>query len=201
MKRVVVSVGVLLLYAGAVFATEYRSAFGFAASIPDDWLVLTKRALIENPALADVKGANVGSLSAERFKELMVRVEGGSLEVLFNRTTSDEAFADNINVIVRNGQIPTSREKLAQSCEAFSTKLAKSAGRPLAVARCESRNVGAFNAVYLEYEGVVAGTVTMQYQIQRPNNQLLQVTATCKRASLDKVGAEFADFVRSITFS
>ena len=202
MRRVVVLVGVLLLLAGAVFAKEYQSSFGFAASIPDDWLVLTKKALADNPALGDVNGANVGgSLSAERFKELMGRVEKGSLEVLFSRATSDAAFADNINVIVRNGQIPVSQEKLAQACEAFSAKLAKSAGRPLAVAHCESRDVGAFKAVYLEYEGVVAGTVTMQYQIQRPNNQLLQVTATCKRTSLDKIGAEFGDFVKSINFS
>ena len=131
----------------------------------------------------------------------MARVEKGSVEMLYSRSTSDAAFADNINVLVRPGQIPASQDKLAQACQAFSAKLAKTAGRPLAVAHCEGREAGGFKAVYLEYEGVVPGTVTMQYQIQRPNNELLQVTATCKQASLEKIRAEFGEFVRSITFS
>jgi hypothetical protein len=201
MKRVVASVCVLLVWAGAVFAKEYQSSFGFAASIPDDWLILTKQAVNENPALVDVKGAQLASVNPDRFRELMARVESGSVEMLFSRTTSDAAFADNINVMVRHGQIPVFRDRLAQACEGFSAKLAKTAGRTLAVVHCESRDLGTFKAVYLEYEGVVAGTVTMQYQIQRPNNELLQVTATCRQASLEKVRSEFDEIVRAIRFS
>jgi hypothetical protein len=201
MKRVVASLGVFLVCAGSVYAREYQSLFGFAASIPDDWVVLTKQAVKENPALLDVTGSQLGSITPERLKELMAKIEKGSLEMMFSRATSDAVFADNINVLVRSGQIPVSPDKLAQACEAFSAKLAKTAGRALAVAHCEGREAGGFKAVYLEYEGVIPGTVTMQYQIQRPNNALLQMTATCKQASLEKVRAEFGEFVRSIRFS
>lgn len=200
MKRIVVSVGVLLLCTGAAFAKEYQSSFGFAASIQDDWVVLTRQAVRENPALLDVSGSQLASITPERLKDLMARIEKGSLEMMFSRTTSDAVFADNINVLVRSGQIPVSPDKLAKACEAFSAKLGKSAGRALAVAQCETRDPGGFKAVYLEYEGIVPGTVTMQYQIQRPNNELLQVTATCKQASLEKVRAAFDEFVRSIRF-
>jgi len=41
----------------------------------------------------------------------------------------------------------------------------------------------------------------MQYQIPRPNNKLLLVTATCKQGSLDKIRPEFEEIVRSIRFS
>jgi hypothetical protein len=201
MKRVVASLGVLLVCSGVVYAKDYQSSFGFAASIPDDWVVLSKQAVRENPALADASGSQLAGMTPERFKDLMARIEKGSLEMMYSRSTSDAAFADNINVLVRPGQIPASADRLAQSCEAFSAKLAKAAGRALAVAHCEGREAGGFKAVYLEYEGVVAGTVTMQYQIQRPNNELLQVTATCKQASLEKVRTEFGEFVRSIRFS
>ena len=48
---------------------------------------------------------------------------------------------------------------------------------------------------------MVAGTVTMQYQIPRPNNEVLLVTATCKQASVEKIRPEFEEIVRSIRFS
>jgi len=201
MKRVVASLGLLLLCTGAVDAREYQSSFGFAASIPDDWVVLTKQAVKDNPALLDASGSQLAGMSPERFKELIAKVEKGSLEMMYSRSTSDAAFADNINVLVRPGQIPASADKLAQACQAFSAKLAKAAGRALAVTHCEGREAGGFKAVYLQYEGVVPGTVTMQYQIQRPNNELLQVTATCKQASLEKIRSEFGEFVRSMSFS
>ena len=81
MKRVVASLGLLLLCTGAVDAREYQSSFGFAASIPDDWVVLTKQAVKDNPALLDASGSQLAGMSPERFKELIAKVEKGSLEM------------------------------------------------------------------------------------------------------------------------
>jgi hypothetical protein len=198
MKRVVASVLVLLGWAVAARATDYQSSFGFTLSIPDDWLVLTKQAIKENAAFTDAQDAKVGKVNPELLKNLKAKVESGSIEMFFDRTTSDVTFADNINVMVRRGQIPDAPDKVQQVCDAYPAKLAKYAGRNLAVVRCETRNLGTTEAMYVEYEGIVAGTVTMQYQIPRPNNELLLVTATCKQASLEKIRTEFEAMVRSI---
>jgi hypothetical protein len=198
MKRVVASVLVLLGWAVAARATDYQSSFGFTLSIPDDWLVLTKQAIKENAAFTDARNAKVGKIDLERLKDLRAKVESGSIEMFFDRTTSDVTFADNINVMVRRGQIPDAPDKVQQVCDAYPARLAKYAGRNLAVVRCETRGLGAIETMYVEFEGVVAGTVTMQYQIPRPNNELLLVTATCKQASLEKIRSEFEAMVRSI---
>lgn len=200
MKRVVASVLVLLGWVVAAHATDYQSSFGFTLSIPDGWLVLTKQAIKDNAALTDAQDAKVGRINPELLKDLKAKVESGSIEIFFDRTTSDVTFADNINVMVRRGQIPGAPDLVRQVCDAYPAKLAKYAGRNLAVVRCETQDLGTAKTMYVEYEGVVAGTVTMQYQIPRPNNELLLVTATCKQASLEKIRTEFEAIVRSIRF-
>jgi len=201
MRGFSISTVMALVLVSAAGAKEYRSSFGFTINVPDNWLVLTKQAIAENAALASAPDTKVGSINPDVLKELKAKVESGSIEMFFDRTTSDATFADNINVLVKHGQAPASPDRVRQTCDAYPGLLARYAGRTLGVERCESREIGDSKAFYVEYEGVVAGTVTMQYQISRPDNQLLLVTATCKRGSVEKVRPEFEDIVRSIRMS
>ena len=202
MKRVVASAVVLLMWALTATAKEYQSSFGFIASIPDDWLVLTKQAIRDNPALADSPDPGGASIESSALKDLIARVEHGSIEFFYDRTTSDATFSDNINVRLGGpGKIPSAPEDVKAECTAYAQALARAVGRTLAVATCETRTVGAGRAFYVEYEGRVAGTVTMQYQLLRPDSKMLFVTATCKRATLDKFRSDFEAIVKSIKFS
>jgi hypothetical protein len=201
MKRVVASVLVLLGWAVAARASDFRSSFGFTLSVPDDWLVLTKEAIKDNPALADPQPSGAGSIDSNVLKDLVAKVQSGSIEFLYNRTTSDATFSDNINVrLGGQGMIPSSPEAVEAQCTAYAQALAKAVGRRLSVAKCEDRSVEALKAFYVEYEGRVAGTVTMQYQLVRPDNKMLFVTATCKRATLDTFRSDFEAIVKSIRF-
>jgi len=201
MRRIVLAVLVLVGSVLAASAKEYQSSFGFALDVPDNWLVLTKQAIQDNPALANPQASGAGSIDSNVLKDLVAKVQGGSIEFLYNRTTSDAIFSDNINMRVGGqGKIPSGPEAVKAQCTAYAQALAKAAGRPLAVATCEDRSVGAAKAFYVEYEGRVAGTVTMQYQLARPDGKLLFVTATCKQASLDKFRPDFEAIVKSIKF-
>lgn len=190
MRRIVLAVLVLVGSVLAASAKEYQSSFGFTFNAPDAWLVMTKQELATNPVFAS---ADPG---------LKAKVDGGSVEIFYNRATSDATFTDIIDV-KRGGQgtIPSDPEAVKAQCEAYAKALAKAAGRPLAVATCEDRSVGALKAFYVEYEGRVAGTVAMQYQLARPDGKLLFVTATCKQASLDKFRPDFEAIVKSIKFN
>ena len=190
MRRIVLAVLVLVGSVLAAPAKEYQSSFGFTFDAPDAWLVMTKQELATNPVFAN---ADPG---------LKAKVDGGSVEIFYNRATSDATFTDIIDV-KRGGQgtIPSGPEAVKAQCEAYAKALAKAAGRPLAVAMCEDRSVGALKAFYVEYEGRVAGAVTMQYQLARPDGKLLFVTATCKQASLDKFRPDFEAIVKSIKFN
>ncbi|MGD1148773.1 MAG: hypothetical protein ABR961_12585 [Thermoanaerobaculaceae bacterium] len=201
MRTAVVSAVVALAVASVAVAKEYRSSFGFAVDVPENWLVLTKQAIAEDAALAAAPDPKVGNINPDILRDLRAKVENGSIEMFFDRTTSDATFADNINILVKPGQAAASPDRVREACDAYPGLLAKYAGRGLKVEGCESRNIGSLKAFYVEYEGVVAGTVTMQYQFSRPDNQRLLVTATCKRASLDKVRPEFEEIVRSIRLS
>ncbi len=201
MRKFVAVAVVLLTLAVSASAKEYQSSFGFTVDIPDNWLALTKLAIEENPALAGAPGANVGTIDSKMLQDLKTKVENGEFEMFFDRTTSDATFADNINVRLGQGKIPGTPEETKAKCTAYAQALAKFAKRTLAVAPCESRTVGALKAFYVEYEGFVAGTVTMQYQFARADGKLIFLTATCKRTSLDQFRPEFEAIVKSMRFS
>jgi hypothetical protein len=201
MRRFVVLAGVLAVLAVSASAKQYQSSFGFTVDIPDNWLALTKLAIEENPALAGTTGTNTGGIDSKVLQDLKAKVENGTFEMFFDRTTSDATFADNINVRVGGGTIPMTPDAVKAKCTAYTQALAKVAKRTLAVATCESRTVGPAKTFYVEYEGIVAGTVTMQYQLARPDGKLVFVTATCKRTSLDKFRPDFEAIVKSIRFS
>jgi hypothetical protein len=201
MRRFVALAGMLAVLAVSASAKEYQSSFGFTVDIPDNWLALTKLAIEENPALTGAPGANVGSIDSKVLQDLKAKVENGSFEMFFDRTTSDATFSDNINVRVGAGTIPAADDTVKAKCTAYAQALAKVAKRTLNVATCEARTVGASKTFYVEYEGIVAGTVTMQYQFARPDGKLVFVTATCKRTALDKFRPDFQAIVKSIRFS
>ena len=201
MKTGVAIACLALAWTAAAAGKEYQSSFGFTVDIPDNWLALTKQAIAENPALTGEQSTTVGSINPDLLKDIKTKVESGSIEMFFDRTTSDASFADNVNVLLKHGQAPDGPDKVKSACDAYPAALAKYAGRALAVSKCEARDLGATKAFYVEYEGVVAGTVTMQYQINRPDGQVLYVTATCKRASVDRFTPEFEAIVKSLRFS
>ena len=189
-----------LIVASVVHAKEYQSSFGPTLDIPDNWLVLTKQVIQDDPALTNPTSASFGGFNADMIKDLKAKVEAGSLEVFFDRATSDATFADNINVRQGTGKVPDGPDAVKAACDQYAKALARLAKRDLAVTTCEVRTVGARSSFYVEYEGVDAGTVTMQYQIPRRDGRMIYLTATCKRASLDKVRPDFEAIVRSIKF-
>lgn len=190
MKRSIVLAAAILMVAMAASAKDYPSSFGFTFSAPDTWLALTKPELASNPVFAT---ADPG---------LKAKVESGAVEILYDRATSDATFTDYVDVKAGpRGTVPNTPDDVKAKCSGYAERLAKVAGRPLAVAVCEGRNVGASKTFYVEYQGAVAGTVTMQYQFARPDGKLVVLTATCKQSSLDKFRPDFEAIVKSIRFN
>jgi hypothetical protein len=190
MRRIVLAVLVLLGSAVVASAKDYQSSFKFTFSAPDTWLIMTKAELASNPVFAD---ADAG---------IKAKVQSGSLEIYYDRATSDATFTDYVDVkIGPKGVVPDSPDSVKAACTAYAQALAKAAGRTLAVTTCEHREVGALKTFHVEYEGRAPGTVTMQYQFVRPDGKLLYVTGTCKQTSLDKFRPDFEAIVKSVKFN
>jgi hypothetical protein len=187
-RAVVIAIG-LVLAAAAAQAKDYQSSFGFTFSAPDTWLIMTKSELASNPVFANADGG------------IKAKVQNGSVEIYYDRATSDKTFTDYVDVkIGPKSVVPSIPAAVDAACTAYTQALAKAAGRALAVTTCEPRQVGALKTFYIVHEGSVDGTVTMQYQVPRPDGRLVYFTATCKTSSLDKFGPDFDAIVKSVRF-
>lgn len=190
MRRLMGFAVVMLTWATVATAKEFQSSFGFTFDASDAWLVMTKAELATNPVLANANPA------------IKAKVEAGLVEILYDRATSDATFTDYVDLKVGvKGALPNTPDDVKTECTRYAQALAKAAGKSLAVTTCENRDLGTAKAFYVEYQGSVAGTVTLQYQLVRPDGKLVYVTATCKQSSLGQFRPEFEAIVRSIRFS
>lgn len=195
--------GVLVgLVAGSAAAGEFRSGFGFGISVPDVWLVLTRGEVERNSELfLEKDGGGVGAL--ERIplamrRTVFERIRAGELEIFYRRESDSDVFVDNVNFLLQPADLPSTREQLAGVCRLLPGEFSRIFGRPIAMEACEMRDRARRPALYLQFEGAVPGTTTMQYQLPRDRDETLVITATTARASLPRMQDELEGMVESI---
>ena len=71
-------------------------------------------------------------------------------------------------------------------------------GRPIGLDDCELRAVVGRPSLYLAFDGALAGTKTVQYQVQRSAGETLILTATAKTSNVPRMLGEFEAMVASI---
>jgi hypothetical protein len=54
------------------------------------------------------------------------------------------------------------------------------------------------NAFYVEFDGVADGTRSVTYEIQKSQNVIISLTATCKNRTLPIIKKEFEEILASI---
>ncbi|MBY0401973.1 hypothetical protein K2X89_16895 [Myxococcota bacterium] len=195
--------GVLVgLLTGVASAGEFRSGFGFGISVPDIWLVLTRGEVERNSALfLEEDGGGVGGLDRiplSMRRTVFDRVLAGELEIFYRRESDSDVFVDNVNFLLQPAELPSTREQLAGVCRLLPGEFSRIFGRPIAMEACEMRDRARRPALYLQFEGAIPGTTTMQYQLPRDHDETLVITATTARASLPRMQDELEGMVESI---
>ena len=66
------------------------------------------------------------------------------------------------------------------------------------MANCELRDMVGRRALYLQFDGAIAGTKTLQYQIERNAQVTLVLTATAATPNLPRMLGEFEAMVASM---
>jgi hypothetical protein len=179
-------------------AARDQGSFGFSIDVPDNWIVLSRAEIRENPDLFD--GLSIEGVSPEMMKEFRTRVESGSVEMYLREEDGVTFFADNVNVIKQVQVLPKTAAELKKVQEALAAEFEKAFGRRLELYESRLAEVGESNAVFFEFEGVVPNTRSMQYQIAKSKSVALIFTATCKEATVDEVRPEFEAMIKSIRF-
>lgn len=188
--------------AGVASAGEFRSGFGFGISVPDVWLVLTRGEVERNAGLfLEEDAGGVGAL--ERIpvamrRSVFDRIRAGELEIFYRRESDSDLFVDNVNFLLQPADLPSTREQLDGVCRLLPGEFSRIFGRPIAMEACEMRDRAQRPALYLQFEGAVPGTTTMQYQLPHDPDATLVITATTARASLPRMQDELEGMVDSI---
>lgn len=181
-------------------AAEYESGFGFWISVPDDWMVLTRDEVAANAEafLGEAGSADLDFIPPEMRRVVYERIVAGELEVFYRRDVADGQFVDNVNVLLQEARLPTTPEQLAQVCEILPTEFSRVFGRPIAMDECTLRDRVGRRALYLQFDGALEGTTTLQYQLQRGSDATLILTATVVTENLPRMLGEFEQMIASV---
>ena len=198
MRRYTLIVLVIFLFVTPVYGKEYQSSFGFTIDIPGHWLVLTRQELKENPDLFDFDKKDFANVDKNLLKNITSEIKSGRVEVYFNQKTSDSSFADNINVAKQIGKIPENNTELREVCDLLPEQLSSYFGRGIKLYQCKLKSISGLESVFLEFDGVIERTRTIQYQLQKSPSVQIIITATCKNSVLNTIRKEFDKMILSI---
>ncbi len=198
MKRLVVLIALCGLMLPA-YAKEYVSSFGFSINVPGDWLVMTSQEMKSNADMFDLSGNDkYKGMDPNLLKKIEQMVKTGRVEFYFNRSTGSGGFADNINMMKQIGHIPETGAQLQPLCKALPGELSHAFGRTIHMFQCRLTKIGGMPALLTEFDGMVAGTRSIQYQMQSSPNVKVIATATSKLSALPKIRGEFDAMLQSI---
>ena len=186
--------------AATAVAGEYRSGFGFGISVPEVWLVLTQGEVAEHADIfLDVdEDSALAAIPVDVRQIVFERIRRGELEIFYRREEFAGAFIDNINIMQQGSPLPTSRVQLDAVCRLLPEEFSRVFGRPIAMDRCEMRELVGRPALYLQFDGALHGTKTMQYQLKQGSERTLVITATAAMPNLTRMLSEFEAMVASI---
>ena len=199
MRRFLWMAGLVALLATRASAGEYESGFGFAISVPEVWLVLTQSEVAKNASLLTQGGEDrFESLPAAMRKAVFERIRAGKLEIFYRREDLSGFFVDNVNIMREPADLPATAKQLEEICHVLPGEFSRVFGRPIGLDRCEMRALANRSALYLQFDGAIPGTTTLQYQIQRREGESVVVTATAATPNLVRMQGEFEEMVDSI---
>jgi hypothetical protein len=196
-KFALVALLVFILIAPS-YAKVYESSFGFTVDVPGHWLVMTAREFRENPDLINFDRSEFGNVNKDLIKNVADKIRSGQIEAYINKKTSDNSFADNINVLKQAGAIPENKTRLRETCNSLPGDLSAAFGKKVKLYECKLVSKNNLKTLFLDFDGVIQGTRSIQYQIQKSPSVMIIVTATCKNSSLDAIRKEFDRIVFSI---
>ncbi len=185
----------LMLLPVTAYSQDVNSSFGFKMTLPDYWIVLTREEVKDNADIFDLD--NVKEVPEALLNQVIPMITSGKIEMYF-RPDGTMEFIDNVNVYKQVGSVPTDEKTVAEVCKGLPQELAHAFKRPVSIYGCKLQTVNKIKMLYLEFDGILAGTRNIQYQIPKSKNISIVFTVTFKNASLKDVKQEINQIINSI---
>ncbi len=199
MTRHVLAIAGLSLMAGSALARDFTSSFGYRATVPDHWRIMTRDDVQANSgqltrdASSELKNFNPQTVSA-----VQQQIATGNVEVYFNLNTSTSDFADNINIMRSRGRVPVSTAEGQQACAEAKSGLPRVIGRPIELHDCGYRQINGFHALYINMTVSGVPYRSAQYMLRLGDSQQLLFTLTAKHSEYRNLKSEFDAIVNSV---
>jgi hypothetical protein len=201
MKKIIFSLLILIMWALPLSAEMYNSPFGFSIDIPSHWLIMSSKEIKDNPDLFDFENEQFNNFDKDLLSLVKNKVASGQIEVYYNKKTSNVRFSDNINVMKSIERLPQTASELNQYCAKFPEELSEYFGKPTKVYECDFKKVAGINSIYLDFDGAIDGTRSIQVQIPKSPNVNIVITATGKNETYEIISKEFDGIMTSLTFN
>jgi hypothetical protein len=173
----------------------FNSTFGFSLSIPGSWISISSEEFIKNKNLLNMD--SLKGVNTELINQVKQIIMSGKADVIFMPDMTSN-FADNINVTEKNGNIPTSDVGIRQLCNSLPEQFSSLFNRVTTVYSCESIDINNHLGLYIEFDGVLGGTKSMQYLVQKSDNVHFTITATVKSDTFNTAKQEFQNSVKTL---
>ena len=200
MKKILFVLIILVVWASLSSAATYKSPFGFSIDMPAHWLIMSKQELKDNPDLFNFESKVFKNYNKDMMSKIKDTITSGQTEIYFNKKTANVSFTDNINVIKTIERLPNTISDLNKYCVMFPKEIAKYYGITSKIYKCEFKKVAGLNCPYLIFDGVIDGTRSIQYQLQKSPNVAIIITATSKNETFEIIRKEFDEIIASLTF-
>ena len=175
---------------------DYKSSYGFSTKLSKDWLILTKDQIKSNPKIFDLENKAFKGVNKAMLTQVKKNILAGRTEIMYNTKGTGSGFGDNINVMVTMGNLVKKTQE-NQLCTQMPQAFKKMFGRSIKFYECGLKKVGNIKALHLNFDEVVKGTRSVQYQFQTGPRKLVIATLTCKNSNYEKLNKEFNDFIRN----
>lgn len=200
MLRKLTGILLFILFIPAVQASQHASSFGYKIDIPGNWLVFSKDELKDNPDLFSLNNPELSKINPELLSQVSNRVKHGDIDLYFNPSAGSKVFVDNINTIEQIGQLPANSSGMQKFCSRLQGELSAAFNKTVKSYQCTRATVGGKKAVLVEFNGVIDGTRSIQYQVQKSQNILLIFTGTFKLTTLKQERSIYTGIIRSVKF-
>lgn len=187
---------ILLFVSDIASAKEIRSGLGYRVVIPNAWLVLNDDRIKGSPAFQSADP--IEGISEQLWQQVKPMILSGNIEMYVRPVETKRGAPDTINVILQPGEIPSDATALEQYCSGFPTEISAALGQSIRVYICDFKSWAGSRSLQLEFDGVLAGTRTMQAHFAREDGRVLVFTATAGKDFLPQMRNIFVAMMVSL---
>jgi hypothetical protein len=180
----------LVMLTGTAQARMYHSEFGFSASLSDNWIILSRQSVSENPEQPGLEDDDTSGFDESMLTRIRQMVESGRFEFLYYRH-SDDDFPDNVNLFVSSAEPSDLALGLDPLCAGLKSSLQEAFKRTefTEVYYCQQGEDPLIEMLVYAFDGAVIGTRSFGY-VFNTSAGTVTMTLTCKLAKCDRVKAD-----------